>query len=65
MSFSLIFNIGKYGGFYLFNGKTMKRIVLGWVAFTFVVPAFDETFHEIMDFKEKNPQIFRELREKL
>jgi hypothetical protein len=53
MSFSLIFNVGKYGGFYVFNGTAMKRVVLGWIAFTVVVPEFDEIFNEVIEKKEK------------
>jgi len=48
MSFSIILSVGKYGGFYLQNGHAMKRICLGWIAITAIVPEFDETFYEVM-----------------
>jgi len=48
MSISIILSVGKYGGFYLQNGDAMKRICLGWIAITAIVPEFDEVFNEIM-----------------
>lgn len=27
---------GKYGGFYAINENVMKRICLGWIAFTYI-----------------------------
>jgi hypothetical protein len=48
MSFSIILSVGKYGGFYLQNGHAMKRICLGWIAITAIVPEFDETFNKVM-----------------
>lgn len=48
MSFSIILSVGKYGGFYLQNGEAMKRICLGWIAFTLIIPEFDESFEKIM-----------------
>jgi hypothetical protein len=61
MSFSVVFSIGKYGGFYFGNGETMKRLVLGWIAFTFVMPEYDETFMEIIEFNmcEQNSPLFK------
>ena len=49
MSFSIILSAGKYGGFYIQNGETMKRLCLGWIAFTVIKPEFDETFNEVMN----------------
>ena len=48
MSFSLILSFGKYGGFYCYNGKSMKRICLGWIALTLIIPEFDESFKGVM-----------------
>lgn len=48
MSFSIIISVGKYGGIYLQNGYAMKRVCLGWIAITAIVPEFDETFKEVM-----------------
>lgn len=48
MSCSIILSIGKYGGFYITNGTALKRICLGWIAITIVIPEFDDVFHEVM-----------------
>jgi hypothetical protein len=48
MSFSIILSVGKYGGFYFTNGDAIKRICVGWVAITVIIPEFDETFKEVM-----------------
>ena len=49
MSFSFILSVGKYGGFYLQNGDAMKRICIGWIALTAIVPEYDVTFKEVME----------------
>ena len=49
MSCSIILSIGKYGGFYITNGAAFKRVCLGWIALTVIVPEFDVTFKEVMD----------------
>jgi hypothetical protein len=49
MSFSFIISIGKYGGFYITNGNAMKRLCLGCIAFTLIIPEFDIAFHKVME----------------
>lgn len=46
MKFSLIFSVGKYGGFYIHWGY-MKRICIGWFAFTIVPCDIDDLFNKL------------------
>lgn len=41
---SLILSIGKWGGFYAFNGTT-KRLCLGWVALSLIPYDIDPILH--------------------
>ena len=54
MSFSLMFCCGTYGGFRFENGKSMKRLVLGFFAFTVAMPEYDVRFNKLIDFYEVN-----------
>lgn len=36
MGFTLFFNFGSYGGFYIYNGENSLRVCLGWFAMTLV-----------------------------
>jgi len=42
---SLIISIGKYGGFYFFNGYT-KRVCLGWIAVTYIPKDIDKILND-------------------
>jgi hypothetical protein len=53
MSFSIVLSVGKWGGFYLQNGTAMKRVCMGFVAITAIVPEFDEIFNKIIEKREK------------
>lgn len=55
MSISL--SIGRWGGFYLHRGYTV-RLCLGWVAFTWYPFDLDDYFQKTMDVKER---LIREL----
>ena len=51
-SFSLIFCFGTYGGFRFENAASMKRLVLGIFAFTFITPEFDVRVNRIIEMYE-------------
>ena len=40
---SLIFSIGKFGGFYIY-WKFSKRICIGWISITFIPVDIDDMF---------------------
>lgn len=45
---SFILSFGKYGGFYIKNGKISFRVCLGWMAFTILYEDIDNTFNRIL-----------------
>lgn len=45
---SIIFSVGKYGGFYISMGATL-RFTFGWVAVTVIRPEFDVLMHRLRD----------------
>ena len=49
---SFIISIGRYGGFYFYNGYT-KRICLGWIAFTFIPDDIDNVLKRLIYLKPK------------
>ena len=49
MSFSIILSVGAYGGFYIIRRDTFKRICIGYLALTFIVPEFDEIINKLIE----------------
>ena len=45
---SVVFSVGKWGGFYVFFGYT-KRVCLGWFAITFFPRDIDEIFNQCLE----------------
>jgi hypothetical protein len=51
---TLALTIGKFGGFYIFNGHT-KRICLGWIALTFIPHDLDEILTRALKIDTSKP----------
>jgi hypothetical protein len=52
ISGSIVFSFGKWGGFYVFKGKTSARLCFGFCAITYFYWDIDNVLAEWMRFKD-------------
>lgn len=58
--FSLYFCYGPYAGFMVENGNTVKRIVLGKIAFGFIKLDIEVVMDNYIDLSEKYKELLNE-----